>query len=704
MAIAALAPAAAPAATQQEVAAGVGAGAAWLRTQQNPTTGQITGFGGDYALSALAAAGVHAADVHGPGALDPSAQDYYADLWSAQTTPNSTAILFGAAAGIDVQRLSASTNLVALLATAYNRTGDLEGSFASGATNLAAFSALALARVGAPSAVLGKANAYLRGQQHTDGGWNFGRVATDAQRAGASSVDMTGAVLAALCETGAAATDPDVRGGISFLEGRQDPATGGFGNVDSTGWAVSGIHACGIDPQGGRLTTSASKTPVDFLLSQQDPSGAFLFGGAPNLYSTQNAVRALAGESFSADPPRRAAAADPRFRADAGRRRRDRDAARAGARRRWGRRPALQCDRPCGRVARGFPRRREGRLVAGRLRHLVCDRRRARDRGQRARGGVAAAAEPRAGAGSERVAGDRVRRHGRPPPAGGGRRAAAAAEPRPRRRSGRRWARRPERPRRTARRSRTPRPRHVHREVPAPRDVPRVGSRGLTGEADPRRPRVRRGHPVAAACPPRDPARAVHAAPPERTALGGARRDGAVDRARAAGRPGRRHAPPATAAQRAAAAAAASASAREAWRARTCTTPSRSSAARTGPSRSATMRRRLASRRCASKQRPDARGIERAGVGEIEDDRTAAADRLLETFAERLRRPGDEVSGHRNGEYAADRIDRKLELDVRCPPAQLCLLSGPDTPRVRLNHRHLRTDRPPRRSPRCDHW
>ena len=99
VAVAALAPAAALAATQQEVAAGVGAGAAWLRTQQNPTTGQITGFGGDYALSALAAAGVHAADVRGPGALDPSAQDYYADLWSAHTTPNSTAILFGAAAG-----------------------------------------------------------------------------------------------------------------------------------------------------------------------------------------------------------------------------------------------------------------------------------------------------------------------------------------------------------------------------------------------------------------------------------------------------------------------------------------------------------------------------------------------------------------------------------------------------------------------------
>jgi hypothetical protein len=313
-AIAALAPSAASAATQQQIADSVAAGAAWLRTQQDSSTGRLTGFGGDYALSALAAAGVHPADVHGPGALDPSAQDFYASEWSAQTTPSSTAILFGAAAGIDVQRVSASTNLVALLATAYNRAGELEGSFAGGATNLAAFSTLALARVGASGAVLAKANTYLRGQQHSDGGWNFGRVSTDAQRAAAGSTDMTGAVLAALCETGAAANDADVRAGLSFLEGRQDPATGALGNVDSTGWALSGLNACGIDPQGGRFTTAAGRTPADYLLSQQDPGGGFTFGGSPNLYSTQNAVRALTGEAFSADPPRRAVAGDPRFR------------------------------------------------------------------------------------------------------------------------------------------------------------------------------------------------------------------------------------------------------------------------------------------------------------------------------------------------------------------------------------------------------
>jgi hypothetical protein len=310
LAICALGSAPASAATQSEVAAGVRAGAAWIRTQQDPASGRLTGFGGDYAVSALAAAGAHPADVG-----SPSVQDYYAGQFAALTTPSSTAILFGYAAGIDTQRLSASTNLVAGLAGAYNRGGDLDGSFGGGATNLTAFSALALARVGAPEAVLARAQHYLRGQQHDDGGWNFGRVSTDAQRAAASSADMTGAVLAALCETGAGASDPDVRGGLSFLEGRQDPASGALGNVDATGWAVSGLNACGVAMQGGRFTTSEGKTPADYLLSQQAPSGAFLFGGAANLYSTQNAVRALAGEAFSADPPRRAAAGDPRFRA-----------------------------------------------------------------------------------------------------------------------------------------------------------------------------------------------------------------------------------------------------------------------------------------------------------------------------------------------------------------------------------------------------
>ena len=142
-----------------------------------------------------------------------------------QTTPSSTAILFGHAAGIDVQRLSASTNLVAQLATAYNQRDSRARSPAAPPTSPRSARSRSPAWARRP-AVLAQVNAYLRGQQHIDGGWNFGRVTTDAQRAAAGSADMTGAVLAALCETGAAANDPDVRAGLSFLEGRQDPATG----------------------------------------------------------------------------------------------------------------------------------------------------------------------------------------------------------------------------------------------------------------------------------------------------------------------------------------------------------------------------------------------------------------------------------------------------------------------------------------------
>ena len=517
-AVALLAPSAAAAATQEEIDQSVAEGVAWMRTQQNVATGQISGFGGDYALSALAAAGVHAADV---GA--PSAQDFYAGLWAGQIAPSSTAILFGHAAGLDVQRLSESTNLVAQIAAAYNRGGELDGSFGNGATNVNAFTALALARVGVPAGVLAKANGYLRGQQHLDGGWGVGRVSTDAQRAAAGSVDMTGTVLAALCETGAAANDPDVRAGLSFLEGRQDPATGGFGNVDSTGWALSGLNACGVAPQGGRFTTSASLTPVDYLLSQQDASGAFLFSGAPNLYSTQNAVRALAGEAFSADPPRRATAADPRFRAvpavadgtptphvlaiDDG----------AGDVR------LCSVTAPAGADARHAARRRP-------LRHVVRRLGRGRHHDRRPPERLAAAPQPHAGAVRVGDARHRLRRHGRPARLHRLRGPAGIARPgRHARPAGRDRSRRRPRP------ARASRPRDLRRALAPARHVPRQEHRERAAGAA--RPRLRHRHGEAPARPPRAAARPLHAAPERRAQAAGHR---ALSRATTTRAPGRR--------------------------------------------------------------------------------------------------------------------------------------------------------------------
>lgn len=70
---------------------------------------------------------------------------------------------------------------------------------------------------------------------------------------------------------------------------------------------MSGLTACGLDPQSAEWTTPASKTPIDYLLSLQetDPGpdkGSFEYFGFPGLYTTQDALRAISGEAFTATP------------------------------------------------------------------------------------------------------------------------------------------------------------------------------------------------------------------------------------------------------------------------------------------------------------------------------------------------------------------------------------------------------------------
>ena len=332
-------PRVAAAATPQQVDAAVAAGATWLRAQQDTSSGAIGGpfdFGGDWALSALAAAGVHAADLG-----TPSARDHYLDVWTGSdwTDPPDPAVgwnagfngaidfaratLLAHAAGLQPSRLSADQNLVAQLAALYDAP---TGSYGSPSMNGAAFGAFALKRSGATPALLAKTAAFVRANQHDDGGWTFGLAADPAQAASPGDIDMTGAALADLCEAGATPDDPAVARGLAFLRSRLLDASGAFAalfgpNADSNAWAVEGLDACGIDPQSPDWTTSAGKTPVDFLLALQRASGpnagSFKWmetdadGDPPNLYSSQDALRAIAGASFAADPPARANPGDP---------------------------------------------------------------------------------------------------------------------------------------------------------------------------------------------------------------------------------------------------------------------------------------------------------------------------------------------------------------------------------------------------------
>lgn len=319
-------PASAAAATPSEVEASKASAVEWIRSQQDPTTGQIMGFfGGDWAATALAAAGVDVAGVRvAPG--DPSLQDYLLGEYTDEewTEPAGTgpfprpvtdyerATLVSYAAGLDPARLSAASNLPAQIAALWN---PITGSFDAPSSNGTAFGILALARTPLPNWALQPAVSYLRRNQHDDGGWEFGPATTPAARATPSTAEMTGAALAAFCEAGVPAYDAQVAEGIEFLHralAENAANDGGFEypfggpNADTNAWAVSGLNACGIDPQSAEWTTSAVKTPIDYLLSQQvsagPDKGSFEYFGAPSLYASQDTLRAIAGEVFTATP------------------------------------------------------------------------------------------------------------------------------------------------------------------------------------------------------------------------------------------------------------------------------------------------------------------------------------------------------------------------------------------------------------------
>ncbi len=338
----ALAPASATAATPEQIEQSVASATSWIRTQQDPATGALNGFGGDWSLTALAAAGVHPADVHGPNPSDPSLVDYYRASWitpefAAPTDPDANqnpnfytaadyarVTLLARASGLDPAALSAEQNTIAQLAALW-RVGGTYGQ--ESLLNHSVFGMLAVASTGyAPAILQARSASLIRTNQHNDGGWTFGIVNDETDRNAVSDIDMTGAALAALCTSGVITADPTVADGIAFLESKFLPETGAFdamfgANADSNAWALHGLVACGVDTGAAPWTTATGKSPQDFLLSLQRTSGpgagSFKYlpsegdDDPPNLYTTQDALRALAGEDFIVTPPGRVNPADP---------------------------------------------------------------------------------------------------------------------------------------------------------------------------------------------------------------------------------------------------------------------------------------------------------------------------------------------------------------------------------------------------------
>jgi len=313
-----------------EIQHAVDGGLGYLKAQQ-ASDGSFEGFGGEWTLTSLAAAGVAPAAVK-QSASATDARTYYRNLigdtttWPGTSEPPvtdfETAALAAYAAGIDPARVSQTQNLIAQILAHY-RPGD-PGSYGEAELfNGTAFALLALAdaktRTGAQrvaQVLLEKSIEVVRRNQHTDGGWSFLTVEGDTKALESpGEAEFTGATIAALCGAGVSRSDPAIKSALKYLKAELDSEPLGSGafesefgvNTDTTAWVVEGLNACGVDPQSAEFTTSRGKTPIDFLISQQLPGGGFQFEveeGTPNLYSSQDAVRALAGGGFTATPPK----------------------------------------------------------------------------------------------------------------------------------------------------------------------------------------------------------------------------------------------------------------------------------------------------------------------------------------------------------------------------------------------------------------
>ncbi|MFC8127380.1 hypothetical protein [Streptomyces sp. NPDC057302] len=303
-------------------------GVSYLRSLQG-ADGSYAGAGlsNEWAFSAFAAAGTAAVDVIPGGDATKNARTVYRNHLAAAGWPGTSpvvtdyerGIINAYSAGIDPARVSASRNLIA---DTYAYWQNSAPGYWGTPTNFngTVFALLSLGgaktQAGAqrvPQALLDKSVATVRANQHDDGGWNFSKAEGDpAALAAASDIDMTGAAMASLCVSGVPAADPAVTRAKSFLKSKLINNSGAFdamfgANTDSNGWAVSGLNACGINPQTGDFLTRAGKTPVDFLIAQQfKPGGGFKYlptDTTPSAYASIDGLRAVVGGGFASAPP-----------------------------------------------------------------------------------------------------------------------------------------------------------------------------------------------------------------------------------------------------------------------------------------------------------------------------------------------------------------------------------------------------------------
>ena len=136
--------------------------------------------------------------------------------------------------------------------------------------------------------------------QQPDGGWKYDLSGSPWNT---TTPDSTGLAMQALIAAGVAADDASIVNAIGFMQAQQD-AQGGWGNANSTAYAMQGLLAAGED-----LITDWSvggHSPYDALAAYQKPDGPFVWTwGWPedNGLATWQAVPALLGRAMPIYPP-----------------------------------------------------------------------------------------------------------------------------------------------------------------------------------------------------------------------------------------------------------------------------------------------------------------------------------------------------------------------------------------------------------------
>ncbi len=269
----------------------------YLRDEQN-TDGSIGSFvDSAWIAMAIAAAGENPHDWQVGG---NSIVDYLAANAgdASSSTDYSRMILAITASGEDSTDFG-GRDFVSLLEGTYDDVTQQIGDAAS--LNDDAFGVMALVAAGhsQSSQIVADSVSFILASQNGDGGWGY-TVGSD------SDADMTSAVIMALMAAGELASSAPIISALAYIKSTQQDSGGflswGSTNAETDSWAINAIVAGGEDPNGAGWSSTADNTPVDDLLTYQQPGGEFYFqGGVPGAWPSQTtakAVVALLGEYY----------------------------------------------------------------------------------------------------------------------------------------------------------------------------------------------------------------------------------------------------------------------------------------------------------------------------------------------------------------------------------------------------------------------